>query len=395
MSGFLSTMVGVSPSAPAVTYPIFGSITATNTNYVYADYQHSPISYVGPDSSNRPVFLFAFKKTSNTYLYCQLIRINTDATITEGSTTQITSVAGANDIWLESEYEGANSFGNGTPTNYAYMCYRKSGNYLARVANCDVNNMSITLGTEVDTSLSADADQPVCAYVGNSRAVFGGRTGGGPNVKRYSRSGTTLTSEGTTSGDLGWRTYHGAFGFLNNGTTQYRLGFAATGGGGENNVYGAAAMGSSNYNSSGTVAVGGTVSSGCNLNHQNKLLSFTTFDKKLTAVSITWNASSAPTLSAGTTVLAGTREFRMAHICSGHVADEAFLVYHTATNLYYRPITVSGTTVTVGSEVTWGTLSGPDYSNGARAATVGTAKYLLSYVDRTGNTPYWFGARLA
>ena len=77
------TINDTSVSAP--TYPLttaFNSTIGTNIEYTYQDYSDSSTAYVGPDSSNNPVFMFVYRRASNSFLYGILARINTDATVT-------------------------------------------------------------------------------------------------------------------------------------------------------------------------------------------------------------------------------------------------------------------------------------------------------------------------
>ena len=146
-----------------------------------------------------------------------------------------------------------------------------------------------------------DADQPVVAYVGNSRCVAGGRTGT-YNVKRYSRSGTTLTVEGTGSADFGSRIDSDLEGFDWDGSSRYRMAQVATQNGASGTTIAAVQMGSTNY-----VVTDNTIGStgfniGCNLNNTNKMLGLSDAGGtiSLRAVSITWNSAANPSLTIGT-----------------------------------------------------------------------------------------------
>ena len=400
MSGFLSTMVGVSPSAPAVSYP--QGVTTVSSNFIhpYSDYTQSNVVYVGPDSSNRPVFATASGSSNN--LRVLLFRYNSDNTITEGSNVTKSLTGIIQQVALASEYEDANSFGAGSG-DYIYMTYQNSSASYAIAASVDRNNLTCTLGTEVNLSMTPDATQVYCAYVGNSRSVHGVRTGSGASVKRYSRTGTSLSVEGTTGSDMSFRIdSNNLMAFANNGSTQYRYGWWATAGGASGTVYGAGALGSSNYFATNTSIASSNYNVGNPLNNSGKMIGLNQLSGVyyMRAVSITWNASSAPTMSAGSTVNFNdvTGSGGQVYVCSGHEADEAYAVYAgSSSTIDYRKITASGTTLTLNSKVT-GINTGVSslyYQLAATPATIGTAKYLAGFYVRSSGNPYLWCIRLA
>ena len=369
-------------------------------NYSYNDYSQSRMAYVGPDSSNRPVFLFAYANSSNN-LKAQLFRINDDGTITQGSEQGPGSNQSCSrTVKCMSEYEGANSFGNGSPTNYAYLTYADGpggSNYKVQVVLADPSALTCTFGTAVNTGFTPDADQPAVAYVGNSRCVSGGRTGGGFGPKRYSRSGTTLTAEGTASADFESRIDMDLLGFDWDGSSRYRMGQVVTQGGASGTLIAAAQQGATNYLVRNNTIGSTGFNMGCNLNNTNKMLGYSDGGGlNLRAVSITWNSAANPTLTIGTANAGFNDKSVGAAIVSGHVADEAYIVYNgSSTTLDYRKVTVSGTTVTIGSKVTMLTgLSNFYYQISPSSAKVGTKTYLAGVAVRSSGAPYIFGYRL-
>ena len=397
MSGILSSMVGASSAAAAFS-PAGQASVSSVIKYAYQDYSQSSMAYVGPDSSNRPVFLFAYGNASS-FLRAVLFRINDDGTITEGSEQSPGSVSCGRTVKCTSEYEGANSFGNNTPTNYAYLCYPPtSGAYQVQAVLADPSALTCTFGTAVSTALTPDADQPAVAYVGNSRCVAGGRKGDF-GVKRYSRSGTTLTVEGTGSADFGSRIDSDLEGFDWDGSSRYRMAQVATQNGASGTTIAAVQMGSTNY-----VVTDNTIGStgfnmGCNLNNTNKMLGLSNAGgtNSLRAVSITWNSAANPSLTIGTANTGFNDQNNSACIVPGHVADEAYILYNgTSTTIDYRKVTVSGTTVTINSKVNMiSSLSSFYYQMSGSSATIGTKKYLAGVQVRSSGAPYIFGYRLA
>ena len=391
---------------PVPNPPFVGSAElSTVINYGYQQYSQSSVSYVGPDSSNRPVFFFAYANTSN-LLRAQLWRINNDGTITQGTEQSAGSASCYHSVQAMSEYEGANSFGTGSG-NYVYLGYVKAdiSEAYGQVASVDQDALTCTFGTAVVLSGTPDADQAVAAYVGGSSAVFGCRTGGGMAVQRYTRSGTSLTAVGTASADLGYRIDAAQMGFAPDGTTQYRSAFFDTAGGASGTVFGASELGSTNYTAfDASLITTSNQNFGCNLNSTDKMLgtyriSTTTY---AIAVPITWNSASAPTFAPGTGVVAVTPDPAPGsggswYPASGFSTNTAYIMYNdTSTTISYVPVTVSGSTVTVGSsnQIFTG-LSNFYYQMMATSAVIGTKTYLAGVQVRSTSTPYIYGYKLS
>ena len=370
-------------------------------NYGYVQYSQSSVSYVGPDSSNRPVFFFAYANASN-QLRAQLWRIEDNGTITQGAEQAGTTTC-LHAVQAMSEYEGANSFGSGSGS-YVYLAYTASDNSAAygQAASINQDALTCTFGTAVTLDGTPDADQTVAAYVGNSSAVFGCRTNTGMTIKRYTRSGTTLTATGSSSADLVYRIDAAELGFAPNGTTQYRSAFFDTGNGDVGTVFGASEIGATNYSAYDNTTITTSVQNfGCNLNNTNKMLGsyLSSGTVSSIAVPITWNASSAPTFTPGSAVTAVTPTGTGASwfAVSGFATDTAYIVYNdSASTISYLPVTVSGNVVSMGSTAQLFTgLSNFNSQMMASSAVVGSKKYLAGVQIRSTATPYIYGARFS
>jgi hypothetical protein len=290
---------------------------------------------------------------------------------------------------LQGEYDGAGLYNSGSPTEYFYGCYVRNSDLrlFARAFQANRDALTCTFGTAVSTATVSDSAQNGCVYLGNANAAFVTRSGGGYGAVRYSRSGTTLTLQGSSGGDMGQRIDGNFTAFTNNGSTQYRYAWAGTGNGDSQVAYGASTFGSTNYDGTPTyIAYPARRAFGTNLNAADKLgmLYYTGSGFAVRALGITWNSAAVPTISLGTVSSDITDVYATPQICPGHQANEMFMVYNTtATNLGYRLITASGTTLTVGSFVQIVTgLSNTNYRVEANSAVVGTKTYIVAVCNQ-------------
>ena len=382
--------------------PAGQAVLSSTINYAYQQYSPSSVRYVGPDSSSRPVFFFAYADSSN-LLRAQLWRINDDGTITQGTEQSAGSASCYHAVQAMSEYEGANSFGTGSGS-YVYLGYTKADvtEAYGQVASVNQDALTCTFGTAVVLSGTPDADQTVAAYVGNSSAVFGCRTGSGMNIQRYTRSGTSLTAAGTLSSDLGYRIDAAQLGFDDPSSVQFRSAFFDTGNGASGTVFGASYLGPTNYSAyDSTLITTSNQNFGCNLNATDKMLGTYRISGTVSAIAvpITWNASSNPTFSPGTgvTAVTPTGSGGSWYPASGFTANTAYILYNdTSTTISYVPVTVSGSTVTVGSNVQIFTgLSNFYYQMMSTSAVIGAKTYLCGVQIRSTATPYIYGYRLS
>lgn len=381
--------------------PVGQAALSTSIYSDYQQYSQGSVSYVGPDSSNRPVFFFAYANSSN-LLRAQMWRIENDGTITQGAEQSAGVQTCYHAVQSMSEYEGANSFGVGSG-DYVYLSYTNITATLSvyQVVQVNQSALTCTFGTAVSGALTTDFDGGVTAYVGGTSAVFGARTGSGFTVRRYTRSGTTLTAAGTASADQGFRIDPAQLGFAPNGTTQYRSAYFDTANGASGTIYGGTELGSTNYTAYNSSITGTDQNFGCNLNNTDRMLGTYIASGVVSAIAvpITWNAASAPSFAAGTAVTAvtptgsGGAWFPV----SGFATDTAYIIYNnTATTISYVPVTVSGTTVTTGSSVQMFTgLSNFYYQMMAASAKIGSQTYLAGVQIRSTATPYIYGYRLS
>jgi len=302
-----------------------------------------------------------------------------------------------------SEYEGASSFGAGSG-NYVYLAYVDSGLTIAYIQAASVNQDALTcsFGTALTQGGDpADFDGGVVAYVGNSTVVAGHRAGTGMILQRYTNVSGTMTATGTQISDVGYRIDPAELGFAPSSVVQYRSAYFDTGNGASGTVYGASEFGAINYNANDTSITTSNQNFGCNLNNADKMLGTYSVSGTISAIAvpITWNLLGAPTFSAGTAVTAVTPTGSGGSWfpASGFATDQAYIVYNdTGTTISYRPVTVSGNTVSLGSSVqAFSGLSNFGSQMMATSAVIGTKTYLAGVQVRSTATPYIYGIRFS
>ena len=381
--------------------PASGVVLSNVINYAYQAYSQSSVAYVGPDSSNRPVFFFAYANASN-QLRAQLWRIEDNGTITQGAEQSAGSQSCYHSVQSMSEYEGANSFGNGTPGTYVYLSYVNAAvtTGYVQTASIDQNNLICSFGTAVALAGTPDFDGGAVAFVGGNSCVAGCRTGSGFSIRRYTNSGGTLTAAGTASPDQGFRIDPAELGFAPSTTVQYRSAYFDTGNGASGTVFGATALGATNYNAYDTSITTSSGNFGCNLNNTNKMLGTYTVSGTVSAIAvpITWSLFGVPTFAPGTAVTAFTLGLTAAWSpVSGFSTDTAYILYNdSTTSISYVPVTVSTSTVTIGSSVQmFAGLSDFYYNLIGSSAKISTKTYLSGIQVRASGAPYIFGYRLS
>lgn len=436
-----SQRVGFFPPAATVS-PFVGSEITTTTNilYPYTQYTTSSLAYVGPDTSQRPIFLFIFVEPGTGILKGQAFRINNDGTIFQGTTATLDNNAGggAHTVALTSEYQGAGSFGNQQSANGRWWCsYTKPATQqlMAVFGTVQLNQAGLTVvNTRAPLHLSfgnTDGDFPVAAFLGRRppapapngsvtqfSVLFGMRTGSGFVTKRYwTDSASAFAAQGPAEIPNGGQTDSAALGFAGDFSNLYvprfRSAYWNTGGGGQTTV--SAVMSSEFSNTGNPVAANyrteivtspsildtSTYNQACNLNATNKFLGVSYISPNslnLTVVDVTWNTPpSFPTTNVGAFVSAGLAGATQPAVVSGFNTDSAFLVQSPvgATSLTSTPITVAGTVPTVGStETLFGGLSNCQGPPILATGKIGTKTYMAGIQSRSGsNTPYVFGVR--
>jgi hypothetical protein len=443
-----SQRVGFFPPAATVS-PFVGSEITTTTNilYPFTQYSTSSMAYVGPDPSNRPLFAFVFVEPGTGVLKGQVIRINNDGTIFQGTTTTLDAGAGggAHTVAVTSIYQGAGSFtfptySAGNTNTVVFYSYIKASTLklMAGFGVVSRDQAGIPLSAlrnpvSIFPTLNADGDQPVASYLGqrpnnpvpnaNSAEygiLFGLRTGTGSVTQRFMTTGapsSALTTQGPIIGQGNGPIDAAGLGFAGDFSVSrvpvFRSGYWNTGGGAQGT---AAAVMSSQYSNSGVPAAANyqtlistspsvlnnsVYNQACNLNNSNKFLGVSFLSPanslNLTVVDVSWNTPpSYPTTTVGAFVSAGSAG-NLPAVVPGFVADTALLVQSPAgsTSLTYADITVAGTVPTVGSTQTlFGGLSNCQGPPILATGKIGTKTYLAGIQARSGsNTPYVFGVR--
>jgi hypothetical protein len=184
--------------------------------------------------------------------------------------------------------------------------------------------------------------------------------------------------------------------------SQYRMAQYATDSDGAGVQYSATTLDTTNNFAGSFYLTTPTVNTACNLNNTDKFLgaSYTSPNLDLTAISVTWgNTVVGPTFSVGSAVtlsdISGSGSAWSP--ASGFTSNTAYIVYNSSgTTIDYRPVTTSGTTVTLGSKTTM--VNGLSNFNGqmsATSATISTKTYLTGIQVRSSGAPYIFGSRLS
>lgn len=404
-------------------YTAGNAIVSSQIYLAYPVYPgNNSLSYVGPDSSNRPVFFFPYANASGN-LRATLFRINDDGSITEGTeqSAGVQPVAGG--VMCTSEYEGANSFGNGTPANYVYLSWLSSPSYAfnwGMVATVNQDALTCTFGTVTAATVNAISSYPVVAYVGSNTAVFGSNPNdnAGVKIRSATRAGNVLTVTGNISAAQDIRIDALQVGFAPSGT-QLRSAFFSTRdqsiGNVGNVIYGATELDTTNYTSFGSARIANSVDGqACNLNNTDSMLGIYlnvgniqagTGTLKALAVPITWNANANATFSAGNSVtVAALSSSAGYYVVSGATANTAtIMLTDTSSSITYIPVTVSsGNVVSLGGAAKLvtglsniGTLPTNEAKMYASSAKIGTKTYLAGIQQRTSTAPYIFAARLS
>ena len=439
-----SQRVGFFPPAATVS-PFVGSEITTTTNilYPYTQYSTSSMAYVGPDNSNRPVFIFIFVEPGTGILKGQALRINDNGTIFQGTTSILDASAGggAHTVAVTSEYQGAGSFNDQTyqfATTGRWFCsYTKPGTQrlMAVFGTVELNQATLpNINRRAPQTLTfgtTDGDFPVATFVGKRGAIpapngstvqyhvlFGMRTGGGFVTQRFFTDGSSaFAAQGPAEIPNGGSTDPAALGFAADLSIPkipvFRSAYFNTGGGGQTTV--SAVMSSQFSNTGSPVAANyltqittspsvldtSVYNQACNLNNSNKFLGVSYLapnSLNLAVVDVNWNTPpSFPTTTTGAFVSAGQAGAAQPTVVSGFVADTALLVQSPpgAGSLTYADITVAGTVPTVGSTQTlFGGLSNCQGPPILATAKIGTRTYIAGIQSRSGsNTPYVFGVR--
>jgi hypothetical protein len=364
---------------------MFSAPTAVNETinssgaYLSNNYWGNDTTYLGNDSSSRPVFAYVYSAVTTYYPTMILFRINTsDLTITTGTSYTLDSTFQCYYASVSSERDGSGLRTSSGYTDYGYATWGRingSPTDLRVVAfSYDLNNLTATLGTAI-TGIAAANIYPLGnaggGYIGNRQFAVASQGGSNGNfiVQNWvtrSSGATTLTKNGgtdsSTLGNAGQGGIHNVKGFS---TGRWLMGYG-TGNNGHSWCLSAVrqnstAMVGANwiYNVAGQTPVYNTLCQYAQLNNSTRFISVcygqfnTTFYHRATAYTVTWNTgATAPTITAGTTVDIGSASPAngLAYTLAPGKADgEAYFLHRNTAGFEYRKLTVSTNTITVGS----------------------------------------------
>jgi hypothetical protein len=374
--------------------------TLTDIDATQQGFRHTRVIFMGDDSSQNPVFAYAYRDNSDFYIKIVAFRVNkSTGALTIGTPGTVIQVAGDpdNNFYSVPGLSGENSDAGTRATsysNYGYVGFYHGGSTNASrmfAFSVNVSTLAVTVGTGVSHFSSIDSGVCSMTYVGNSRVVFGMRGGGGYRYyNMFSRSGTTLTSVATAtqSGNAGTSgNFLGEAAVVNSGTN-YRMATVSS-------TYGLDTIqwATTTYyidqepiaNIFSNKDFSGTTGWVLPLNGTDKFVMsmYNAADTAVyaQAVSVSWG-STTPTNTVGTRLtLTGTDNSPLA-FAPGQANNEFFYIYESGSTIRYRKITASGTTLTQGSEVDT-TLSSTNLIGSSRyeIAKSGSGDYLVGFVD--------------
>ena len=374
--------------------------TLTDIDATQQGFRHTRVIFMGDDSSQNPVFAYAYRDNSDFYIKIVAFRVNkSTGALTIGTPGTVIQVAGDpdNNFYSPPALSGENSDAGTRTTsysNYGYVGFYHGGSTnVSRMFafSVDVSTLAVTVGTGVSHFSAIDSGVCSMTYVGNSRAVFGMRGGGGSRYyNMFSRSGTTLTSVATATQSANAGTagnFLGEAAVVNSGTN-YRMATVSS-------AYGLDTIqwATTTYyidqepiaNIFSNKDFSGTTGWVLPLNGTDKFVMsmYNATDTAVyaQAVSVSWG-STTPTNTVGTRLtLTGTDNSPLA-FAPGGANDEFYYIYESGSTIRYRKITASGTTLTQGSEVDT-TLSSTNLTGSSRyeIAKSASGDYLVGVVD--------------
>lgn len=371
-------------------------------SYFVNNYFGNNATYLGNDSSNRPVFAYGFAAASTYYPTMFLFRINTsDLSITVGTSYTLESLVSYYcDVC--SERDGAGFRTTSGFEEYAYVGWgRGSGTTDARIAAFTFNKdaLTATIGTNIQAIAAANI-YPVgnfsLSYVGNRTVAFcvsGGNNGNfvRQNWATRSSGSTTLTknsgADNFARGNFGQGGAYHIRGMYPSSVNAWGIGLG-TGNNGHgwhvtfSRVNSTASVGVdwAGYTVAGQTPIYNTICQFVQLNNTNRFLSVcygqfnTTVYHRATAFTVTWNSgATAPTITAGTTVDIGgasPTNGAMYGLHPGKADGEAYFIIRGSSGFEYRKLTVSTNTITVGSANSLSGVSPPSALYSADAGNI-------------------------
>ena len=386
MSGSMLNVVGPKPPAAAVTA---STTSFSNVSWNWEQYYNYQLAYAGLDSSSRPVFAYGYREvTTDDAMFC-LFRVNSDLTITQGSTNTILTGTVSSGVAATVD----------TDNNYGYVIYHKStGGAYSKTFTIDKDALSIgTAGTELTVYATSDAGIVSIDYAGSGRVHYFHRRGGQVSGNFYStRSGTTLTLGTEIVGNIGASTVYSQLRTFTASGTLYRHAIISGNGAPQLN-----AMYWNNTTGS-TVSTATAFSWGAAsiLHHEfvrlkaaDKFMIVTnvTAGMRAAAGTITWPSSgtTAPTIAVGAILsLTDATSSNMYGAIDGFANDEAYIVYKKSSDskFYYRKITASTNTLTEGAATEISILSASAANQLiCKGVTAFSKNYIVGIADNTGS----------
>ena len=389
--------------------------TALSTSNDY--WRGYDMSYLGNDSSGRPVFCTGFTKVTTQYPTLIMFRLNLDdLSITKGSEYTVESQTGVY-VSVSSERDGAGLRTTSGFTDYGYVTwarYPTGTGSRASAFSYSLDNLTLSLGSSISIAgTSGNQNQSAGHYIGNLRVAA--TTNGGNNGNFYVQNWATRTANTTTL-------------TKNTGADNSTLGFIGQGGGhnmrgmasdrwinvptsGNNGhgwfvnamrTNGTAMVGRDyDYNASTTDDVFNTEAKLAQLNNSTRFItacqggfSNNTVDRiKAFAGTVNWGGtgSTAPTITVGSVVELETNTNSRFGLCEGKVDGEAYFIFcdnNDGLKLKYKKLTVTTNTIGQSAYTTLsviGNTQGYYTIDATRMVQIGSEYYMLLGMRNSSN----------
>jgi len=214
----LTSLAKAAIAAPPTGGASFTAFSQLNGDSIYsATYQG--LAYCGENSSGHPVFVSAYATTNRLTQYAQMFSVDpADGSITTGTKYTLASVASGNLLVgpsVTTERDGANIRQDLSANDFIYFGWRlyPAHKVRARCASYDLNNLTMSLGTEETFSDTFTArGQVAVSWTGSDVAVMS-RGGNNNNFVLQANmartSGTSLALTTSINSGVSW----GGWGF--------------------------------------------------------------------------------------------------------------------------------------------------------------------------------------
>ncbi len=333
------------------------SITAAYSlsNYTYNSdqYQMPKISYAGDDSSGQPVFFVASKDSSGDHV-CSLIRRNNDDTISESSVTTLKS---NQERFSAQGCAGFDTSGN--PVGVTTSTYRYGGTVYQDIHCNQIDLDNLSLGTTYSdsewTTLAPSAGFAYATYAGNGRFVVGYRNAGiRTAVASVGTSSVSISSEDLHSTNIGDGVYQGIHAFPYQNDTEYKYAYH-NGNGNQQGVAWYSGTSTQGEDSDDVITTGlaGTLAIPVN-NTSYITVATTSGTAKATGATVSWPGSGAPTQTVSSEfTFADSSTWNGSFCGTADTANSTAYILHDDTSAGWKiiPLTLSGTTITEGTDI--------------------------------------------